>query len=96
MTIGRHFKVSVLGYEADQKLVSGGFQTEVTFESHKGGSTFTCYLVNTHVRFREEGQQEQARRVSFVDRQSKTFEVDRLGVYIRILIHLVERASACV
>jgi hypothetical protein len=36
MTIGRHFKTSVLGYEPDQKLVSGGFQTEVTFESHKG------------------------------------------------------------
>ncbi|KAK1923172.1 putative cap binding protein [Papiliotrema laurentii] len=35
MTIGRHFKTSVLGYEPDQKLVSGGFQTEVTFESHK-------------------------------------------------------------
>ena len=35
MTIGRHFKVSVLGYEPEQKLVSGGFQTEVTFESHK-------------------------------------------------------------
>jgi translation initiation factor 4E len=34
MTIGRHFKVSVLGYEESQKLVSGGFQTEVTFESH--------------------------------------------------------------
>jgi translation initiation factor 4E len=29
MTIGRHFKVSVLGYELDQKLVTGGFQTEV-------------------------------------------------------------------
>ncbi|TXT10735.1 hypothetical protein VHUM_02240 [Vanrija humicola] len=35
MTIGRHFKVSVLSYELDQKLVTGGFQTEVTFESHK-------------------------------------------------------------
>ena len=35
MSIGRHFKVSVLGYELDQKLVSGGFQTEVTFESHQ-------------------------------------------------------------
>jgi len=34
-TIGKHFKVSVLGYESDQKLVSGGLQTEVTFESHK-------------------------------------------------------------
>lgn len=34
MTIGRHFKVSVLGYDAEQKLVSGGFQTEVMFESH--------------------------------------------------------------
>ena len=30
MTIGRHFKVSVLGYELDQKLVTGGFQTEVS------------------------------------------------------------------
>lgn len=35
MTIGRHFKVSVLGYELDQKLVTNSFQTEVTFESHK-------------------------------------------------------------
>jgi translation initiation factor 4E len=35
LTIGKHFKVGVLGYEADQKLVTGGFQTEVTFESHK-------------------------------------------------------------
>lgn len=35
MTIGRHFKASVLGYDVDQKLVTGGFQTEVTFESHK-------------------------------------------------------------
>ncbi|KAL7420857.1 eukaryotic translation initiation factor 4E [Cryptotrichosporon argae] len=35
LMIGRHFKVSVLGYELDQKLVTGGFQTEVTFESHK-------------------------------------------------------------
>ena len=35
MTIGRHFKVSVLGYETDQKLVTGGYQTEVSFESHK-------------------------------------------------------------
>lgn len=35
MTIGRHFKGSVLGYDVDQKLVTGGFQTEVTFESHK-------------------------------------------------------------
>ncbi|WWD20831.1 hypothetical protein CI109_105308 [Kwoniella shandongensis] len=35
VTIGRHFKVSVLGYELDQKLVTGGFQTEITFESHK-------------------------------------------------------------
>ncbi|EIW65449.1 hypothetical protein TREMEDRAFT_36289 [Tremella mesenterica DSM 1558] len=34
LTIGRHFKVSVLGYDLDQKLVQGGFQTEVTFESH--------------------------------------------------------------
>jgi translation initiation factor 4E len=34
MTIGRHFKVSVLGYDSEQKLVSGGFQTEVSFESH--------------------------------------------------------------
>jgi len=30
MTIGRHFKVSVLGYELEQKLVTGGFQTEVS------------------------------------------------------------------
>lgn len=37
MTIGRHFKVSVMGYDVDQKLVTGGFQTEVTFESHKVG-----------------------------------------------------------
>ncbi|KAK8850657.1 hypothetical protein IAR55_004577 [Kwoniella newhampshirensis] len=35
VTIGRHFKASVLGYELDQKLVTGGFQTEITFESHK-------------------------------------------------------------
>lgn len=35
MTIGRHFKVSVLSYDLEQKLVTGGFQTEVTFESHK-------------------------------------------------------------
>lgn len=35
LTIGRYFKVSVLGYSEDQKLVTGGFQTEVTFESHK-------------------------------------------------------------
>lgn len=35
LTIGRYFKVSVLGYTEDQKLVTGGFQTEVTFESHK-------------------------------------------------------------
>lgn len=33
--IGKHFKVSVLGYDAEQKLVHGGLQTEVTFESHK-------------------------------------------------------------
>lgn len=35
MAIGRYFKVSVLNYAEDQKLVTGGFQTEVTFESHK-------------------------------------------------------------
>jgi len=35
LTIGRYFKVSVLGYELDKKLVHGGFQTEVTFESHR-------------------------------------------------------------
>lgn len=35
MDIGRHFKVKALGYELDQKLVHGGFQTEVNFESHK-------------------------------------------------------------
>ncbi|WWC72712.1 uncharacterized protein I206_106676 [Kwoniella pini CBS 10737] len=35
LTIGRHFKVSVLGYELEQKLVTGGFQTEIMFESHK-------------------------------------------------------------
>jgi translation initiation factor 4E len=35
MAIGRHFKVSVLGYSPDKKLIQGGFQTEVTFESHK-------------------------------------------------------------
>ena len=35
MTIGRHFKISVLGYESEQKLVSSGFQSEVMFESHK-------------------------------------------------------------
>ncbi|OCF35893.1 translation initiation factor 4E [Kwoniella heveanensis BCC8398] len=34
LTIGRHFKVSVLGYQLDQKLVTGGFQTEIMFESH--------------------------------------------------------------
>lgn len=39
MTIGRHFKVSVLGYELEQKLVSGGFQSEVSFESHKDSET---------------------------------------------------------
>lgn len=33
--IGKHFKVSVLGYDAEQKLVHGGLQSEVTFESHK-------------------------------------------------------------
>ncbi|GFZ51359.1 hypothetical protein JCM24511_09120 [Saitozyma sp. JCM 24511] len=35
LTIGKHFKVDVLGYKLDQKLVTGGFQTEVSFESHK-------------------------------------------------------------
>ncbi|WVQ86117.1 hypothetical protein IAT38_008285 [Cryptococcus sp. DSM 104549] len=35
LAIGKHFKGSVLGYDLDQKLVQGGFQTEVTFESHK-------------------------------------------------------------
>jgi len=35
MTIGRHFKVSVLGYELDQKLVTGGFQTEVSFQPRR-------------------------------------------------------------
>lgn len=35
MDIGRHFKVKVLGHDLDQKLVHGGFQTEVTFDSHK-------------------------------------------------------------
>ncbi|WRT70841.1 uncharacterized protein IL334_007840 [Kwoniella shivajii] len=35
LTIGKHFKVSVLGYELDQKLVTGGFQTEIMFESHR-------------------------------------------------------------
>ncbi|KAK4685735.1 translation initiation factor 4E, partial [Tremellales sp. Uapishka_1] len=38
LTIGRHFKVSVLNYDVDQKLVlgtGGGTQSEVTFESHK-------------------------------------------------------------
>lgn len=33
--IGKHFKASVLGYDAEKKLVSGGLQSEVTFESHK-------------------------------------------------------------
>lgn len=33
-TIGKHFKTAVLGYKLDEKL-TGGFQTEVTFESHK-------------------------------------------------------------
>ncbi len=46
MTIGRHFKVSVLGYEPEQKLVSGGFQTEVMFESHKVRySVVVCFVV---------------------------------------------------
>lgn len=35
LTIGRYFKVAVLGYAEDQKLVTGNFQTEVMFESHK-------------------------------------------------------------
>jgi translation initiation factor 4E len=35
MTIGRFFKAQVLGYDLEQKLVTGGFQTEVTFDSHK-------------------------------------------------------------
>lgn len=35
LLIGRHFKVSVLGFEQEQKVVTGGLQTEVTFESHK-------------------------------------------------------------
>ncbi|GMK58302.1 hypothetical protein CspeluHIS016_0503340 [Cutaneotrichosporon spelunceum] len=35
LTIGRYFKVSVLGYPESQKLVTGGYQTEVVFESHK-------------------------------------------------------------
>lgn len=35
MLIGRHFKSSVLGFESDKKLVTGGLQTEVEFESHK-------------------------------------------------------------
>ncbi|TXT08461.1 uncharacterized protein COLE_05385 [Cutaneotrichosporon oleaginosum] len=35
LAIGRYFKVAVLGYELDQKLVTGGYQTELTFESHK-------------------------------------------------------------
>ncbi|BEJ09246.1 hypothetical protein CcaverHIS641_0601610 [Cutaneotrichosporon cavernicola] len=35
LTIGRYFKVSVLGYAEDQKLMTGGFQTEILFESHK-------------------------------------------------------------
>lgn len=32
--IGKHFKTAVLGYDIEQKL-TGGFQTDVTFESHK-------------------------------------------------------------
>jgi translation initiation factor 4E len=35
LTIGRYFKVTVLGYAEEQKLVTGGYQTELTFESHK-------------------------------------------------------------
>ena len=34
LLIGNHFKVSVLGFSKDQKLVQGGLQTEVFFESH--------------------------------------------------------------
>lgn len=60
MTIGRHFKASVLGYDADQKLVASSLQSEITFESHKGESEHEVWADG---RFREEGQQEQAHRV---------------------------------
>lgn len=35
LNIGKHFKTSVLGYELEQKLTEGGFQTELTFDAHK-------------------------------------------------------------
>ena len=35
LCVGKHFKTTVLGYEADQKLTTGGFQTEIVFDSHK-------------------------------------------------------------
>lgn len=62
MTIGRHFKAPVLGYEPDQKLVAGSLQSEITFESHKGRRR--CKRAMLMFRLGEEGQQEQARRLN--------------------------------
>jgi len=45
LAVGRFWKGDVLGYSDTNKLVAGGLQSDVTFESHKVSPDGSCLML---------------------------------------------------